>query len=80
MTELTAGMLLPIDVSEPTTGARSWSLRSWSLDTAALKIGLKAALGLELCYLVMLGLDWPGLVTKIKAADVVLFCTPMEIS
>jgi multidrug resistance protein MdtO len=64
MTELTPGMLLPIDVSEPTMGARSWSLRSGSLDTAALKLGLKAALGLELCYLVMLGLDWPGLVTS----------------
>ena len=74
MTELTPATLWAIDVSEPTACARSWSLRSWSLrswslrswslDTAALKIGLKAALGLELCYLVMLGLDWPGLVTS----------------
>jgi multidrug resistance protein MdtO len=37
---------------------------SWSLDTAALKVGLKAALGLEFCYLVVLGLEWPGLVTS----------------
>src|SRR4030095_14996431 len=59
MTELTPGMRRSIDVSEP---ARSG--RSGSLDTAALKIGLKAALGLELCYLVMLGLDWPGLATS----------------
>jgi uncharacterized membrane protein YccC len=64
MTELTPATLWAIDVSEPTGRARSWSLRSWSVDTAALKIGLKAALGLELCYLVMLGLDWPGLVTS----------------
>jgi len=64
MTELTPATLWSIDVSEPTERAPSWSLRSWSLDTAALKIGLKAALGLELCYLVMLGLDWPGLVTS----------------
>ena len=66
MTELTPATLWSIDVSEPTMSARprSWSLRSWSPDPAALKIGLKAALGLELCYLVMLGLDWPGLVTS----------------
>jgi uncharacterized membrane protein YccC len=66
MTELTPATLWSIDVSDPTMSARprSWSLRSWSPDPAALKIGLKAALGLELCYLVMLGLDWPGLVTS----------------
>jgi len=35
-----------------------------SLDPAALRIGLKAALGVELCYLIMRGLDWPGLLTS----------------
>ena len=64
MTELTPATLWAIDFSEPSEHARTWSLRSWSPDSAALKIGLKAALGLELCYLLMLGLDWPGLVTS----------------
>jgi multidrug resistance protein MdtO len=71
MTELTPATLWSIDVSEPTMSARPWSLRSWSPDTAALKIGLKAALGLELCYLVMLGLDWPGLVTSVVTCVII---------
>ena len=47
----------PLDVSAP-------SARVWPLDTAALKIGLKAALGVEICYLTMQALDWPGLLTS----------------
>ena len=70
MTELTPGMLRPIDVSEPPKGARAGSL-----DTAALKIGLKAALGLELCYLVMLGLDWPGIVTSAVTCVIIVQTT-----
>ena len=70
MAELTPGMLRSIDVSEPPTGARGGSL-----DTAALKIGLKAALGLELCYLVMLGLDWPGLVTSAVTCVIIVQTT-----
>jgi len=37
--------------------------RLGSLDIAALKIALKAALGVELCYLLLLGFAWPGIVT-----------------
>jgi multidrug resistance protein MdtO len=71
MTELTPATLWSIDVTDPTERARSSSLRSWSPDPAALKIGLKAALGAELCYLVMLGLDWPGLVTSVVTCVII---------
>src|SRR5678816_337248 len=43
MTALTPATLWSIDASDPTMSPRprSWSLRSWSPDIAALKIGLK---------------------------------------
>jgi len=48
----------PLDVSEP-AGARAWPL-----DPPALKVGLKAALGVEICYVIMQALAWPGLLTS----------------
>ncbi len=53
------GLLSPADVPDATASAPRWSL-----DIAALKVALKTALGVELCYLAMQGLDWPGLVTS----------------
>ena len=60
MTELTPGMLRSINVSEPARGAPLVVARHRSAEDRAQGGGLR----LELCYLVMLGLDWPGLATS----------------
>src|SRR5262245_21025994 len=37
---------------------------AWPIDVAALKVGLKSALGVELGYVIMQALAWPGLLTS----------------
>ena len=53
------GLVWPSDPTD--TGPGPWR---WSLDVAALKVALKTALGVEICYIAMHALAWPGIVTS----------------
>jgi len=53
------GLVWPSDPTDTPAG-----LWRWSLDVPALKVAMKTALGVELCYIAMHALAWPGIVTS----------------